>query len=272
MKPALWGLLLFSASSLHAQGMGKRARSDTSRYPNQPSEEDLKGPLAALRVQPAPRTRMTPPGDLVSVRDLTVPTKAAKEFGRYRKALQSGDFHSAASHLEKAIEIAPAFVEAHNNLGVTYISLQEYEKAVARFQKAIELAPDLQEPYVNLGEALLLLRRFPEAEAAVRHALNLGPRRSSALYALGRVLVMEGSNTAEAVDILTQAATDLPKARLPLAQVLLNRGAVEQAIGEVRAYLKNPDPGKKDSVECWLAQLTSAPESRSCSFARQPKP
>jgi tetratricopeptide (TPR) repeat protein len=249
MKPALWGLLLFSASSLHAQGMGARVYSGTARYPNQPSEGDLTG-LAAIRAQSAPRARVTPPGDLVSVRDLIVPTKAAKEFGRYRKAFQSGYFRSAASHLEKAIQIAPAFVEAHNNLGVTYISLQEYEKAAARFQKAIEVAPDLQEPYNNLGMALLLLRRFPEAEAAARHALDVSPQQSSALYALGRILVMEGSNTAEAVEILSKAATDLPKARLTLAQVLLNRGAVEQAIGELRAYLKNPDPGKKGVVEC----------------------
>jgi Flp pilus assembly protein TadD len=268
MTLTLCGLLLFSASSLHPQGMASRIPPGTMRYTNPPSATDLTGPLTGIQVQPAMRALMTPPAEMISVSDLVVPPKATKEFERSMKAFQSGDFHSAAGHLEKAIQIAPAFVQAHNNLGATYVNLREYESAVTQFQKAIELAPNLGEPYHNLGMALLLLRRFPEAEIAVRRALDLSPQRLSARYTLGRILAMEGSNTPEAVEMLSQAATGLPEARLPLAQVLLNRGAVDQAIAELRAYLKDPDPQKKQVVECWLAQIAKEPGNRGCTLPK----
>ena len=264
----LCGVLLFSASGLRAQGVESRV--PPGRYSKSASGmEDLTGPLTAIQVQPAMRARITPSAEMVSVGDLVVPPKAAREFDRSMKAFQSGDFLSAAGHLEKAIHIDPVFVQAHNNLGATYVNLREYDSAVIQFQKAIELAPNLEEPYRNLGLALLLLRRFPEAEVAVRHALDISPQRSSARYTLGRILAMEGSNTPEAVDLLSQATTELPEARLPIAQVLLNQGAVDQAIAQLRAYLKDPDPQKKQVVECWLAQLVKEPGGHSGVLAKQ---
>jgi tetratricopeptide (TPR) repeat protein len=217
------------------------------------------------------RARMTPPAEIISVRDLVVPSKAAKEFQRSMKAFQAGDFHSAADHLEKAIRIAPDFVQAHNNLGATYINLREYPSAVAQLQKTIELAPNLPEPYHNLGLVLLLLQRLPEAETAARHALDLAPQSSSARYTLGRILALEGNNTPEAVQMLSLAATDLREARLPLAQVLLGRGSIDQAIADLQAYLKDPDPDKKQKVEAWVAQLTQELTSRR-SLLEKPKP
>ncbi len=109
---------------------------------------------------------------------------AIKEFQRSEKAVHSGDFQSAAEHLRKAIQIDPNFVQAHNNLGASYIELNECESAVTEFRKAIDLDSKLQESYRNLGLALFLLRRYPEAEIAARQALQLGPQRGSARYTL----------------------------------------------------------------------------------------
>ena len=255
VKPALCSLLLLSASSLHAQGMASRVPPGSTRYAN--SGTDLADSLSSIRVEPATPAHLSPPGEMISIHDLAIPAKAAKEFQRSMKAFQSGDFPTAAGHLEKAIQIAPEFVQAHNNLGAAYIHLQEYESAVTQLQKAIELAPNVEESYNNLGMALLLLRHFPEAETAARHALDLAPQHSSARYTLGRVLAIEGRDTSETVDLLSQAASELPQARLLLAQVLLRRGSVDQAIAELRTYLKNPEPGKKEWVEAWLAQISA---------------
>jgi len=255
-KPALWGLLLFSASSLHAQGMASRIPTGTSRYASRPSDTDLTDPFSAIQVQPAMPARTAPPAEMVSVRELAIPPKAVQEFQHSMKAFQSRDFHSAAGHLEKALQIAPDFVQARNNLGAAYINLREYESAVAQLQKAIELAPNLKQPYVNLGTALIFLGRLPEAETAARRGLDLAPQSSSARYNLGRVLAVAGSDTPEAVEMLSLATADIQEARLPLAQVLLRRGSVDQAIAQLQAYLKHPDPEKKEKVEAWLAELT----------------
>src|SRR5947209_4655046 len=40
---------------------------------------------------------------LVSASQLNIPPKAVKEFERFQKAFQSGDVHSSAAHLQKAL-------------------------------------------------------------------------------------------------------------------------------------------------------------------------
>jgi Flp pilus assembly protein TadD len=176
------------------------------------------------------------------------------------ETIQSRDFQSAAEHLRKAIQIDPNFVQAHNNLGASYIELNECESAVTEFRKAIDLDSKLQESYRNLGLALFLLRRYPEAEIAARQALELSPQRGPARYTLGRILAAEGSGSAEAEELLRQSVPDNVDARLPLAQVLLNRGATEQAASELRAYMRSPgaNQARMAAVQYWLSKIAQA--------------
>jgi tetratricopeptide (TPR) repeat protein len=133
-------------------------------------------------------------------------------------------------------------------------------KAQPEFRAAIALDAQIQEPYRNLGLALFLLRRYPEAELAARQAVQLNPQRTPARYTLGRILAAEGSYSAEAEQLLRQSVADFPDARLALAQVLLNRGAFDQAATELRIYLKSlgSDPAAIQSVQWWLNRITQA--------------
>ena len=267
IKPALWVMLFFSVSSLYGQG-ASRFPATTGRYAN--AVPDI-GPLAAIRVQPARPDRMTPPGTMISVHDLTVPSKAAKELDRSMKSFKAGDFRSTAEHLQKALQIAPGFVQAHNNLGATYIRLHEYESAIVQLQEAVELAPNLREPYYNLGIALLLLGRLPEAEIAARRALDIGPQDSSARFTLGRILATEDKNTPEAMHLLYESAPDIPEARLSLAHVLHGRGSLEQAIAELQTYLRIPNAANKEQVGAWVAIWTKElAETRSSTSTQKP--
>jgi thioredoxin-like negative regulator of GroEL len=267
IEPALGALLLLSASSLHGQG-ADRFRTTTNPYANSGSDINR---LDMIRVQPATPDRITPSGVIVSVHDLTVPSKAAKELERAMKSFKAGDFRSAAEHLQKALQIAPGFVQAHNNLGATYIRLHEYELAIVQLQEAVELAPNLREPYYHLGIALLLLGRLPEAEIAARRALDIGPPDSSARFTLGRILTVEEKNTPEAMHLLYESAPDIPEARLSLAQVLQRRGSLEQAIAELQTYLRIPDATNKEQVGAWVALWTKQlAETRTSAPTQQP--
>jgi len=256
----LCAMLLSSDSGMHAQGM---SRAPAGRYENGLPLGSSLGPLDSLaRIQswPAIAPCKTPQGETISIHDLLIPAGAVKEFQRSEKAVRSGDFQSAAKHLQRAIQIAPNFAEAHNNLGASFMRLNTYERAVPEFRAAIALDAKIQEPYRNLGLALFLLRRYPEAELAARQAVQLNPQRTPARYTLGRILAAEGSYSAEAEQLLRQSVADFPDARLALTQVLLNRGAFDQAATELRIYLKSlgSNPAAMQSVQWWLNRITQA--------------
>src|SRR5262245_37339241 len=95
----------------------------------------------------------------VPSRQLLIPAKAVKELQRAQTALLARDVASSARHLEKALGIYPACLEAHNNLGSRYIELGEYEKTASEFERAIEIDPRVMQPVSNLSVALFLLQR-----------------------------------------------------------------------------------------------------------------
>jgi tetratricopeptide (TPR) repeat protein len=205
---------------------------------------------------PIDQSRLPRPGETISTRELFIPPKALKELQRSQTSLLSGDVRSSAQHLERALQIYPYYLEAHNNLGSRYIELHEYEKAAGEFQKAIEIDPRVAQPFNNLSVAFFLLQRYPEAEAAARRALDLDPRNSTARYMLGCTLATEKRNPLEAMEMLRQTEREFPDSKLLLAQILLRRGAVEEAENELRGYLNVPGVEKKQNVERWLARLT----------------
>jgi tetratricopeptide (TPR) repeat protein len=188
--------------------------------------------------------------------ELGIPPKAVKEIQRSQTALRSGDVRSSAAHLERALQIYPQSLEVHNNLGSRYIELREYEKAALEFQRAIDIDPRVMQPFNNLSVAFYLLQRYPEAEAAARRALDLDPRNPTARYMLGCILAMEKRNPLEAMEMLRQTKREFPDSRLLLAEILLRRGAINEAENELRDYLAVPGAEKKQNVARWLTRLT----------------
>ena len=233
MKATMYVLLLILASNLCAQ---------TERT------------LAPLLPGSPPNPRGS--SNTISARDLRIPPKAIQELRRSEDAMKSGDTRSSARHLERALQIYPDYLEAHNNLGARYFELEEYEKAAAEFQKAIAIDPRVMAPFNNLSVAFFLLQRYADAEAAARQALGLEPRHITASYVLGAVLTAENRNPEEAMELLHQSEFAFPDARLLLAQILLRRSALEEAKQELRGYLALPDAPKRQNVERWLARLT----------------
>ena len=226
-----------------------------------------------LSMPVAPVAPTPPPGEPVSAHQLVVPRKAVKELDRAATAYQVFQLQSAVAHLQTAIQIYPQFMQAHNNLGAAYIDLREYELAANEFRQAIALDAAAAQPHNNLSLTLFLLERYPEAEIAARQALRLDPTLASARATLGRILIAQNQNTAEAVDLLRQASTELPDARLPLAQVLIRRCSLDEAATELRVYLQNPDPAAKQTAEHWLAQAIALPNRSHCdSLSTEHKP
>ena len=199
-----------------------------------------------------------PPSGTVSWRRLArpVPAKAVKELARAQDASERGQEAKSVRHLQRAIEIFPDYLEAHNNLGVRYMTARQYDAAVAEFQKTVELDPDSSKGQLNLSLAWIALRRYPEAEAAARRAVQLEPGSPPAQFTLGQSLIHQDKRLPEALEHLRRAAADFPDARLLIARLLVLQGAIPEATTELRAYLPVAPPQKREFAESWLRRLT----------------
>src|ERR1700730_9243211 len=98
MRPAVWAVLLVLTSRVCAQ-------SEAPPHPLVPTNQSR-----------LPRVQET-----ISVTELRIPPKAVKEIQHSETALRSSDLRSSAAHLERALEIYPQSLAAHNSLGSRYI-------------------------------------------------------------------------------------------------------------------------------------------------------
>ena len=85
----------------------------------------------------------------------------------------NGKSDHAIAHWRKAIELAPEYVEAYNDLGTELLRRGRTDEALAAWQKATEVNPSFAPAYFNLGNALAARGRTEGALAAWRRGLEL---------------------------------------------------------------------------------------------------
>lgn len=213
--------------------------------------------MGEVWIQLPARKTDRPVGGTVSAKALQhkVPSKAAKEFARSIKAAEKGDTQTAIEHLEKAIQIDPDYMEAHNNLGSQYIQVDKYDQALAHLQKACELDPGASMPQVNLATVLLMRKDFAAAETAARRALDLDPRLSGARFTLAISLLELNKEIDEAIQQLQRIADDIPRAHIVLARFYEAQGDKEKAGSELKLYLAKASPAERQELQTWLAKF-----------------
>jgi tetratricopeptide (TPR) repeat protein len=269
MKRTIVGFFLVAAfaSNIHAQLAPRRHPVGDSGSASNTAVSDPWEDLRLRLEATTPSTSTTTPHAdyLVPVSQLHVPSKAIKEFERSQKAFQSGDLRKSTEHLQKALQIYPDFIQAHNALGLRFIQRGEYDKALAEHQAALAIDTHLAQTHQDISLALLLLNRPQEAEAEARQAVDLDPQAPASSYVLGRALLAQRRVTPEAIEMLRQSESAFPNARLVLAQIYFTKGQPDQVLAELRQYLRVPaDPDNKRKAECWVAQLSHQPVPAAC--------
>jgi len=158
---------------------------------------------------------------VVSVHDLPLPHKAAREFEKGTQLLLKGDAQGSLAYFLKAVEEAPSSYRPYHNLGLAYYNVGQLDAAAQSFQKAIDLTSGRFAPSM-FGLAVILYRQseFVDAEKLIREGLLLQPGSAPGKYCLGLVQLSLGRiNDAEqsAVDALALDAGETD------AYVLLGR-------------------------------------------------
>jgi tetratricopeptide (TPR) repeat protein len=260
-------LLFFSAANVEAQG---RHRSVPS--PNLVSD-GINGDLFSAppthlldsEAVPTPAPAAGHGANPVPVSQLRIPAKAVKEFERAQKAFQSGDIPTSEEHLQKAVQIYPDFIEAHNALGLRLIQTGEFQKALAEHEIALSLNPRNAQTHADLSLALLSLNRFQEAEREARRALELDSEPVAPRYFLARALIGQSHITPEVMQMLRESEGVFANASLVLAQIHFAAGQTDQVIAHLQRYLQKPeDPDNRQKAVCWVAQLSQQPIPAGC--------
>jgi tetratricopeptide (TPR) repeat protein len=181
----------------------------------------------------------------VTTRQLAVPEKAMRDYEDARQALARRDVESAVRSLEQAVEIAPQFADAWNELGTIAYQTQKFDRAEQCFREALQLDPRAYEPLVNLGGVLVTLNRPDEALSYNIYAVLIRPNDALAQSQLG-LSYFEARNYGLALKHL-EAARRLDPAhfshpQLTMAEIHLQRGDRRAAADDLEDFLKyHPD-------------------------------
>lgn len=194
----------------------------------------------------------------VDARQLAIPEKAIKEYADAQKDLAKSDTDSALTHLNRAVEIAPQFATAWNNLGTIAYQTQHYERAEACFRRALDVDATAFEPLVNLGGVLVNLHKLDEAWKYNVAAVLARPNDALANAQLGMTYFEMGSlplaekHLRKAVEI---DPAHFSHPQLLLTEIDLRRNDLHAAAADMQDFLKyHPDWPKAAAMREKIAE------------------
>lgn len=181
----------------------------------------------------------------VTTRQLAIPERALRDYVDARRDLEKRDVEAAEKRLEHAVELAPQFATAWNNLGTIAYQTSRFPLAEQRFRQALKQDPTAYEPLVNLGGVLLTLHKLDEALEVNVHATLTRPNDALANSQLG-MTYFELGQFDSAVKYLERArkldAAHFSHPQVFLAEIHLRRGQKGEAALVLEDFLQHhPD-------------------------------
>jgi tetratricopeptide (TPR) repeat protein len=129
---------------------------------------------------------------------------ASKDFQAGSKLFQDGKYKEAAEVFSTIVENIPEYAEAHFNLALCYVRMNDVDKAIPHLEKSIELKPDLTTAYGILGEAYLGKKEFEKAINVFNKGIESDPNNPNYYYSLG-VAYCNLKKADEAIEVLNKA-------------------------------------------------------------------
>ncbi|HKD09496.1 MAG TPA: tetratricopeptide repeat protein [Bryobacteraceae bacterium] len=199
-------------------------------------------------------------GATVAATVLSIPDSAVREFREAQRCLQRRDSDCASGHLRRAVQVAPQFVAAWNQLGTIAYQTQRYADAETNFREALRSDPEAFEPLVNLGGVLLNLGRPEEAIGYNKRAVERRPNDALANSQLGMSYLQ--LNELDPAEKYLKTAVQLDPAhfshpQLSLAGIYIKRGDRQSAASALRGFLEqHPDSPRAVEIREKIAQLS----------------
>jgi tetratricopeptide (TPR) repeat protein len=157
------------------------------------------------------------PGELSSFSDLANRNRLAQQSDGlaevwYRNGLDSlwlGNYESALSYFENAVNKNPRRAEAWVEVGFCKVKQGRHQEAIRAYQRALQLRPGSAEAHNRLGDAYFDSSRFEEAVSSYREAVRLRPDMAEAYYNLGMTYLELGDRASAQLQSGKLAALDV---------------------------------------------------------------
>ena len=168
------------------------------------------------------------------------PSEVRKEYQKGLKAEQKGKYDQAMEHYRRAMNLAPEFYPARNNLGSLLVLRGDYPSAQAEFEAVIRITQNDAAAYLNLGNVFLLTRRYDDALGPIQEGLRKQPDHPFGHFLLGTLYGRMG-RFPECEHSLREALRldpTMSKPHLELVNLYLHQQRTGDAITELRQFVE----------------------------------
>ena len=203
----------------------------------------------------------------VSVKELGVPSNAAKEFEKANRLIAKQEWAKATEHLQKGLAIYPNYAGGYNNLGAVYHRRGNNTQARQALQQAIALDSHLAAAYVNLGRLSFLEKDYPGAESLLTKAVALEPEANADEFLLLAYAQLTDRHFNEAIETSRQGHAKVGRhafLHLVAANAYEQQQRIADSVSELNTFLEeeptNPRAEKvKTAMAMLQAQMTQQP-------------
>ena len=237
-----------AAGGLEFHGVGVPAayivRAEKDGYRTTEVRVDLRRGESGCEVSvqmPALAAKLTARPGVSSVRELSIPPSAFREFRKGAELLnQKKNPRASIEHFQKALTLFPGYFEAYFLLGMTYLQLNSPSQAQEALRQAINLNPKFIEPYYPLATLLMGAQQHGEAERLLLRAQELDPKGWRWPFELARSKAEQHQwDQALAYGEKARALPNAPaKVHLLMSDLYSNTGKPSKAIAELEEFEK----------------------------------
>lgn len=216
--------------------------------------------LAQAHIAQQGDVRIQPVDPLMTALDEVLESPRAYDL-RGGRALETGDWPTAAAQFKKGLELNPSDPVIRLRLGTALFQMGDAPGAQEQFERVLESSPTYARAHYSLGILALAGGRFSEAKERLTNAVKYGPDDPSARLALAGVL-RQDKRPAEALPHYEHGRTLDPKNpeitlgyAITLAQLGRHRDARALLEGAAKSY-----PDEAEYTHALARLLAAAPD------------